>query len=394
MRARAFDGLDHAWRAHGKNLKAATVLGVCFALASTMALDAFPAAATDAAPRVTAAVPSVSPTPQSLIGRAATPPSPAGCSWSPTRTGRAARDRLVRSSRRTAPTGWTSSHPKGSRGRLRPAHGTARSGRTRGHRGGARRHGRAGQGRGLRAARLARAGITLGGKDAAGQFYAVQTLRQLFVRSGTTAGRCREYASATSRRCRCGAPSRASTASPGPRPNASTRWTSTGTSRRTRTSTRPRTTPTTGIVARALSGRQAGGAGRAGGGEPQRTMCASPSPSPPGCRSATPTPPTARRSRTSSRPCTTSGPAPSPSRSTTSTTPTGTATADRDAYGEPGRGAAGRPRSTCSTTYSGTSSPPTTGTRPLQMVPTEYRDLTDTPYKQAMRATLWTPRSR
>ncbi|MFG2591068.1 beta-N-acetylglucosaminidase domain-containing protein [Streptomyces sp. NPDC048438] len=173
----------------GRNLKATTVLGVCFALASTMALDVFPAAATDAAPRATAAVPSVSPAPQSL----------ARADGDAVVTGRvlvvadkdtdaAARDRLVRELK---------------------AHGAHRvdivapgkvSGAAAGlltvRLGPAARHDIAAglgdtavpdhaEGYALHVSRTGPGSrITLGGKDAAGQFYAVQTLRQLFVRSG------------------------------------------------------------------------------------------------------------------------------------------------------------------------------------------------------------------
>ena len=65
--------------------------------------------------------------------------------------------------------------------------------------------------------------VTIGGTDGAGQFYGVQTLRQLL-----TGSRSRRSRSATARRCRCAAPSKASTGSRGPPQSASTRWTSTG----------------------------------------------------------------------------------------------------------------------------------------------------------------------
>lgn len=61
---------------------------------------------------------------------------------------------------------------------------------------------------------------------------------------------------------------------------------------------------------------------------------------------------------------------------------------DRAAYGEPGRQAAARVQVDLLNDVQRTFVATHPGAQPLQMVPTEYGDLTDTAYKQTMRATL------
>jgi hyaluronoglucosaminidase len=63
-------------------------------------------------------------------------------------------------------------------------------------------------------------------------------------------------------------------------------------------------------------------------------------------------------------------------------------TADRTAYGAPGAAAAGRAQVELLNFVQQGFVATHPGTRPLQMVPTEYGDLTDTAYKQALRSTL------
>ncbi|MFF8841946.1 beta-N-acetylglucosaminidase domain-containing protein [Streptomyces sp. NPDC015127] len=62
--------------------------------------------------------------------------------------------------------------------------------------------------------------------------------------------------------------------------------------------------------------------------------------------------------------------------------------ADRAAYGAPGRQAAARAQVDLLNDVQRTFVATHEGTQPLQMVPTEYGDLTDTSYKQTLRATL------
>ncbi|MFD7160565.1 beta-N-acetylglucosaminidase domain-containing protein [Kribbella sp. NPDC059898] len=61
---------------------------------------------------------------------------------------------------------------------------------------------------------------------------------------------------------------------------------------------------------------------------------------------------------------------------------------DQTKYGAPGRAAAARAQVDLLNTVQQTFIATHNGARPLQMVPTEYGDLTDTAYKQTMRATL------
>ncbi|MFI6937688.1 beta-N-acetylglucosaminidase domain-containing protein [Streptomyces sp. NPDC050418] len=61
---------------------------------------------------------------------------------------------------------------------------------------------------------------------------------------------------------------------------------------------------------------------------------------------------------------------------------------DRTAYGEPGRAAAAKAQVDLLNDVQRNFVATHDGTQPLQMVPTEYGDLTDTAYKQTMRATL------
>ncbi|MFE0947579.1 beta-N-acetylglucosaminidase domain-containing protein [Streptomyces mutabilis] len=169
-----------------------TTVGLCFALASTMALETLPAAAADPHPSAASAVPTVSPTPQSLTsaGEDAVVTGRVILVADET-TDAAARDRLVRELKahgaarvdvvapgkepRAAAGLLTVRLGPGTRPDIAEALGsTSVPDRAEGYALLA-----TGAGKGSR--------ITLGGKDAAGQFYAVQTLRQLFVRaSGTT----------------------------------------------------------------------------------------------------------------------------------------------------------------------------------------------------------------
>jgi hyaluronoglucosaminidase len=174
----------------GRRAKSLMTLGVCFAFASTLLVEALPTAADDAPFAATPTVPPVSPNPQSLTRAGDDVPV----------TGRAvvvadrdtdadARARLVRELKAhganrvdvVAP----GNVPRASAGlltvRLGPATrsdiaealgDTAVPDHAEGY---ALRVSGAGHG----------AWITLGGTDAAGQFYAVQTLRQLFVRTGS-----------------------------------------------------------------------------------------------------------------------------------------------------------------------------------------------------------------
>ncbi|MBD0424660.1 beta-N-acetylglucosaminidase domain-containing protein [Streptomyces sp. TRM S81-3] len=61
---------------------------------------------------------------------------------------------------------------------------------------------------------------------------------------------------------------------------------------------------------------------------------------------------------------------------------------DRSAFGEPGRGAAARAQVDLLNDVQRTFIATHEGAQPLQMVPTEYGDLTDTAYKQTLRGTL------
>lgn len=176
----------------GRSANTAAALGMCFALASTMMLGAPPTSAAEAAPRAAPALPPASPAPQSLT-RAGDDVRVTGrmVVVADEDTDDTARDRLVRELRThgahrvdvVAP----GEVPRASAGlltvRLGPAErpdiaaalgGTAVPERAEGY-----ALSVAGTGHGSR--------ITLGGRDAAGQFYAVQTLRQLFVRAGGTA---------------------------------------------------------------------------------------------------------------------------------------------------------------------------------------------------------------
>ncbi|MEK8142134.1 glycoside hydrolase family 20 zincin-like fold domain-containing protein [Streptomyces sp. M10(2022)] len=145
------------------------------------------------------------------------------------RTDAAALDRLVEELKaHGAPGGCGGTRPRAP-SRRRPAHRATRARHPLGHRRQARRHDRPdhAEGYALRvSAGKPGSTIALGGTDATGQFYAVQTLGQLFVRAGkgwkVTGAQAADFP-----RCRCAAPSRASTGSRGPTPNGWTRWTST-----------------------------------------------------------------------------------------------------------------------------------------------------------------------
>ncbi|MEJ1199925.1 MULTISPECIES: beta-N-acetylglucosaminidase domain-containing protein [unclassified Streptomyces] len=172
----------------GRRVNAIAMVGVSFALASTLAFESLPAAAADADPHAASAVPPLSPTPRSLT-RAGDDVVVTGrvLVVADEDTDAAARARLVRELKAhgasrvdvVAP----GNIPRAAAGlltvRLGPAArpdiaaalgDTAVPDHAEGY---ALRVARSGQG----------SRITLGGKDGAGQFYAVQTLRQLFVRA-------------------------------------------------------------------------------------------------------------------------------------------------------------------------------------------------------------------
>ncbi|MDA4891690.1 beta-N-acetylglucosaminidase domain-containing protein [Streptomyces sp. MS2A] len=173
----------------GRRTKTLTTLGVCFALASTLAVETLPAAADDAPAAAASRVPPVSPTPQSL-SRAGddVPVTDRVLVVADRDTDAAARTRLVRELKAhgahrvdvVAP----GNVPPASAGlltvRLGPATRTDIA-RTLGDTT-VPDHAEGYALRVLGAGRDKR--IALGGTDAAGQFYAVQTLRQLFVRAG------------------------------------------------------------------------------------------------------------------------------------------------------------------------------------------------------------------
>ncbi|MCQ4198698.1 beta-N-acetylglucosaminidase domain-containing protein [Streptomyces sp. NPDC058783] len=172
----------------GRRTKTLTTLGVCFALASTLTVETLPAAADDAPAAAASRVPPVSPNPQSLSRAGDDVPVTGRVLVVADRdTDAAARTRLVRELRAhgadRVDVVTPGNVPRASAGlltvRLGPATRTDIA-RALGDttvpdhaEGYALRVLDAGQGR----------QIALGGTDAAGQFYAVQTLRQLFVRA-------------------------------------------------------------------------------------------------------------------------------------------------------------------------------------------------------------------
>ncbi|GHE60027.1 beta-N-acetylglucosaminidase [Streptomyces cellulosae] len=172
----------------GRRTTTLTVLGACFALASTLAAGAPPAGAAEAGPRAAAPLPPVTPTPQSMSRTGDDLPV----------TGRVivvadadtdvpARTRLVAELKRhgadRVDVVTPGNVPRAAAGlltvRLGPA---ARPDIAEGL--GDTAVPEHAEGYALRVARAGRgAQVALGGTDGAGQFYAVQTLRQLFVRS-------------------------------------------------------------------------------------------------------------------------------------------------------------------------------------------------------------------
>ncbi|GAA2586366.1 beta-N-acetylglucosaminidase domain-containing protein [Streptomyces lienomycini] len=174
----------------GRRTTTLTTLGVCFALASTLAIETLPAAADDTPSAAAPAVPPVSPNPQSLTRAGDDVPVTGRALVVADRdTDAAARARLVGELKahgaRRVDVVTPGNVPRASAGlltvRLGPAArpdiaealgDTAVPDHAEGY---ALRV--SGAGRGKR--------VTLGGTDAAGQFYAVQTLRQLFVRAGS-----------------------------------------------------------------------------------------------------------------------------------------------------------------------------------------------------------------
>ncbi|MEU6789478.1 beta-N-acetylglucosaminidase domain-containing protein [Nonomuraea angiospora] len=159
----------------------------CLALAATLCAGALlPVPAAHAAPAPP--LPLVSPTPQSLTGAgAAAVVTGRGLVVADGQTDPAARDRLVRELRAhgagRVDTVAPDKIPAGTSGLLKVRLGPAARPDVAQALGGTAVPGQA-EGYALRVSGGAPRQIALGGKDAAGQFYAVQTLRQLFVPSG------------------------------------------------------------------------------------------------------------------------------------------------------------------------------------------------------------------
>ncbi|MFA3875677.1 beta-N-acetylglucosaminidase domain-containing protein [Streptomyces sp. MMCC 100] len=174
----------------GRRTKTLTALGVCFALASTLAVESLPAAADDAPSAATSKVPPVSPNPQSLTRAGDDVPVTGRVLVVADRdTDAAARTRLVRELKAhgadrvdvVAP----GNVPRASAGLLTVRLGPATRPDIARALGDTEVPDHA-EGYALRVSDAGRGTrIALGGTDAAGQFYAVQTLRQLFVRAGS-----------------------------------------------------------------------------------------------------------------------------------------------------------------------------------------------------------------
>ncbi|RFU83488.1 hyaluronidase [Streptomyces triticagri] len=174
----------------GRRRKTTLTVGACFALASSLALQTLPAAAApDQAPRAAHTPPPVSPTPQT-IDRAGDDASVTGKAYvvAGEDTDTAARDRLVEELKRhgarkveiVAP----GNTPRDARRHLTVRIGAADRDDITEALGGTKVPEQA-EGYALRVNGKRNGGsVALGGTDAAGQFYAVGTLRQLFVRSG------------------------------------------------------------------------------------------------------------------------------------------------------------------------------------------------------------------
>lgn len=174
----------------GRRTTTLTVLGACFALASTLTTGAPPAGAAETGPRAAAPLPPVTPAPQAM-SRAGddVPVTGRVIVVADAGTDVPARTRLVAELKRhgadrvdvVAP----GNVPRAAAGLLTVRLGPAtRPDMAEGL--GDTAVPEHAEGYGLRVARSGQgARIALGGVDEAGQFYAVQTLRQLFVRSGT-----------------------------------------------------------------------------------------------------------------------------------------------------------------------------------------------------------------
>ncbi len=173
----------------GRHTKTIATLGMCFALASTMAVEALPAAAGEAAPRATSPVPPVSPTPQSLTragGDVVVTGRVVVVADGDTDVRARARlvDELKAHGADRVDVVTPGNVPRAAAGLLTVRLGPAARPDIAAALGDTAVPDRA-EGYALRVARVGRgARIALGGTDATGQFYAVQTLRQLFVPVG------------------------------------------------------------------------------------------------------------------------------------------------------------------------------------------------------------------
>ncbi|MGV9700178.1 beta-N-acetylglucosaminidase domain-containing protein [Streptomyces sp. NPDC003470] len=166
-----------------------TTLGICFALASTMAVESSSAAPGEAAPSSAAPVPPVSPTPQSLTraggdvvvtGRVIVVAD--GTTDAPARARLV--DELKAHGADRVDVVTPGNVPRAAAGLLTVRLGPAARPDIEAALGDTAVPDHA-EGYALRVARAGRgARIALGGKDATGQYYAVQTLRQLFVPAG------------------------------------------------------------------------------------------------------------------------------------------------------------------------------------------------------------------
>ncbi|WP_425597464.1 beta-N-acetylglucosaminidase domain-containing protein [Streptomyces tendae] len=174
----------------GRRTKALTTLGICFAMASTLMGEALPVAADGPSVAAASALPPVSPTPQSLTRAGDDVPVTGRVLVVADRdTDTAARTRLVRELRAhgadRVDVVTPGNVPQASAGLLTVRLGPAARPDITGALGDTAVPDRA-EGYALRVSGAGRgARVTLGGTDAAGQFYAVQTLRQLFVRAGS-----------------------------------------------------------------------------------------------------------------------------------------------------------------------------------------------------------------
>ncbi|GGQ55236.1 beta-N-acetylglucosaminidase [Streptomyces griseorubens] len=174
----------------GRRTTTLTVLGACFALASTLTAGAPPAGAAQTAPRAAVPLPPVTPVPQSM-SRAGddVPVTGRVIVVADADTDVPARTRLVAELKRhgadRVDVVTPGNVPRAAAGLLTVRLGPADRADIAEGLGGTAVPNHA-EGYALRVARVGRGSqAVLGGTDGAGQFYAVQTLRQLLVRSGT-----------------------------------------------------------------------------------------------------------------------------------------------------------------------------------------------------------------